>query len=189
MSKTDKSELTEAENRSNTGDPESWTKVLESVRPGLQAFLRSRLDQDSDVQDCLQIVAMKAMESGREVLPSARRAWLFKVASNEAALVWRRKAATQKVQDSYSTESSNDIDQLNSLIHDETVMRVREMLKTLPEATQQIIELKIEQNLTFQQIADQLDIPLGTALSQMRRGLAKLRSNFTDEDTDEDNIH
>ena len=38
--------------------------------------------------------------------------------------------------------------------------------------------MRIHDDLTFQQIADQLNIPIGTALTRMRRALEKLRNEI-----------
>ena len=51
-----------------------WREVFEESVPGLRAFLRGRLGQDSDVDDCIQVVFVKMIESGRDVSPAARRA-------------------------------------------------------------------------------------------------------------------
>ena len=57
----------------------------------------------------------------------------------------------------------------------ESAEQLKKALKELPESWQQIVSLRIYENLTFQQIADQLDIPLGTALTRMRRALERLK--------------
>ena len=79
------------------GENASWQEVFEYSLPGLRAFLRHRLRQPSDIDDCLQAVSVKMMEKGENVAPAARRAWLFRVAANEAARVWRSRATTDRI--------------------------------------------------------------------------------------------
>ncbi len=43
---------------------------------------------------------------------------------------------------------------------------------------QKIVRMRIHDNLTFQQIAEHLGIPLGTALTRMRRALERMRTEI-----------
>ena len=160
--------------------PPEWREVFEACESGLRAFLSGRLSQSVDVEDCLQAVYVKMVERGREVLPSARRAWLFRVAANEAAGMWRRKATTERVLEkrSHSISESSEDDVADKVILTETTERLRHALEQLPESWQQVLRLRIYENLTFQEISDCLQIPLGTALTRMRRALQQLRSEI-----------
>jgi RNA polymerase sigma-70 factor (ECF subfamily) len=163
-------------------DPQ-WREVFEESTAGLRAFLRGRLGQDSDVDDCLQVVYVKMIESGRQVAPAARRAWLFRVAANESARLWRSRASTEKMWGRHGAEEAFTEDPSQHVILTETTQKLYQALRQLPEAWQEIVRLRIEENLTFQQIASQLDIPLGTALTRMRRALERLKSEL---DSDQD---
>ncbi|TWU00885.1 RNA polymerase sigma factor [Stieleria varia] len=162
---------------------DQWKALFEEIRPGLQAFLRSRLSQSADVEDCLQSVSVTMLEKGLDVAPPARRAWLFQVAANEAAKFWRKKATTQRVlekQATYTTEST-DPDPADCLSLDETNQEIQSALRKLPTDWQTIIRMRIHDGMTFQAIADELNIPLGTALTQMRRGLQRIREQIEPE--------
>ena len=163
---------------------QQWREVFEASETGLRAFLSGRLSQSVDVEDCLQAVYIKMVESGQDVLPAARRAWLFRVAANEAAGTWRRKATSERVLEKQArglSEVTED-DAADKVILDETTEKLRTALDGLPDRWREVVRLRIYENLTFQQIADRLNIPLGTALTQMRRALERLRSEIeTDE--------
>jgi RNA polymerase sigma-70 factor (ECF subfamily) len=55
-------------------------------------------------------------------------------------------------------------------------MLVAHALAALPERSRTVIELAVFQDLTHKQIAAQTSLPLGTVKSDMRRGLAKIRT-------------
>ena len=184
------SEIPDPEPENTVADPSGeseiarqWREVFEESTPGLRAFLRGRVIQDSDVDDCLQVVCVKMIESGGNVAPAARRSWLFRVAANESARMWRRKASTDKMLERHPAEEAAQIDPTEKVILTETTEKLNQLLLQLPEAWQQVVSLRITENLTFQQIADQLDIPLGTALTQMRRALERLKSEIESDET------
>ncbi len=55
---------------------------------------------------------------------------------------------------------------------------MREALNTLPQEQLQILELAYFSGYTHVEIAEQLDLPLGTVKSHVRRSLARLRTRL-----------
>lgn len=159
----------------NEEDARRWRDEFEASKAGLRAFLRTRLSQDSDVDDCLQVVFLKMVERGGAVAPAARRSWLFRVAANESARMWRAKASTDKMIQKQGVDPRDDSNPITQAILAETTRDLRRAIDQLPPPWQQVIHLRIHENLTFQQIANRLEIPLGTALTQMRRSLERLK--------------
>ena len=155
-----------------------WRTVFENSERGLRAFLRKRLPQDSDIEDCLQVVFVKLIEKGDSVAAPALKSWLFRVAANESARIWRSKSAAEKMYQKHSGTMVPTADPTDTAIQTETIKEVRRALKLLPDSWQQVVYLRIYENLTFQQIADRLDVPLGTTLTRMRRALERLRSEL-----------
>ena len=162
---------------------QEWRKVFDEAVPGLRAFLRSRLAQTSDVDDCIQDVYIKMVESWLDVKPAARRAWLFRVAANESAKLWRKKASTNRMLEKHGADDELvNSDPADRVILNETTTQLHQALNELPEDWREVVHLRIVENLTFQKIADQLDIPLGTALTRMRRALERLRDELEQSD-------
>ena len=85
----------------------------------------------------------------------------------------------------YGAEEASKEDPSLHIIRSEISHQLQQILKRLPETWQEVVRLRIGQDLTFQQIATQLDIPLGTALTRMRRALERLKSEI-DSDEDDD---
>ena len=57
----------------------------------------------------------------------------------------------------------------------EDIKRVRAALEKLPELQRKVVEKRIYEGLKFREIAEQLDVPLGTVLARMQAGLKKLK--------------
>lgn len=160
-----------------------WRELFEEARSGLRSFLLSKLPQPADVDDCLQTVFVAMLEHQPEVPVAARRAWLFRVASNEAALYWRKRKTTDRVLEKHgqyrvSTEGENTSE---SYENKETANHIQRAIDGFAPEVQVIVRMRIQDNLTFQQIAEELDIPLGTVLTRMRRAMERLRKQFKDE--------
>ena len=136
------------------------------------------------IRGCRGLLAGRLPQDGRERTECRARGQTGMgcsgVASNEAAGIWRKRATTDRVlekQARHLSEASED-DASDRVILTETTEQLRQAMESLPDAWQQVVKLRIYENLTFQQIADQLQIPLGTALTQMRRALERLRSEI-----------
>ncbi|QDT02463.1 ECF RNA polymerase sigma factor SigW [Rubripirellula lacrimiformis] len=171
----------------NRGSTESFQQIFDDISGGLRRFLASRLRQTADVDDCLQSVFLAMTQHGDTVAPAARRAWLFRVAANESAKFWRKQSSTEKMIAAQNPRESIDQDPALPIIHDEARQAVQHAIENLSPTYREMIELRINENLTFQQIADQLNIPIGTALTRMRRALQRLRDDLAPEDASNPN--
>jgi RNA polymerase sigma-70 factor (ECF subfamily) len=145
----------------------------------LRRFLMGLLRDAAGASDCLQATFTKLLERGHETRAESRRAWLFKVAFQEAVLVKRksatgdrvlRKAAWTRLHESESPESH--------LFRMESVEKVREALDSLPPDQRQVVRMRVYEEKTFAVIAHELQIPLGTALGRMRTALLKLKKSL-----------
>jgi len=71
--------------------------------------------------------------------------------------------------------------------HNEQVALLREAIATLPDADQEVLHLRHTAGLSFAQIAETLDQPLGTVLARGHRALGKLKKKMNPETEKPDN--
>ena len=147
----------------------------------LRRFLVGVIRDVQLANDVLQIAFAKLLERGHETREDARKAWLFRVAYHEALAIRRREAVGEKVtrRGAWGKEGATGGTEDN-LVRFEVVEGVREALKDLPPEQQQVVRMRIYDERTFAEIAQALDIPLGTALGRMRSALQKLRNKLGD---------
>ena len=145
----------------------------------LFAFLINLTRDESDTRDVLQELFVK-LAPQPDLLNGVRdeRAFLLRLAHNSAIDLMRRRGAREKNYEQLAADSasafvpSTDLDERG----------FREALSTalgeLPPDQRAVVHLKLWEGLTFEAIADTLDLPLNTAASRYRYGLDKLRDRL-----------
>jgi RNA polymerase sigma-70 factor (ECF subfamily) len=63
----------------------------------------------------------------------------------------------------------------------ETEARVRAAMKELPGEQLQLLQLAFYEGLSHREIAEKLDVPLGTVKSRIRLAFSKMKSRLDDE--------
>jgi RNA polymerase sigma-70 factor (ECF subfamily) len=145
----------------------------------LFAFLLNLLRSEADTFDVLQELFLKL---GRRpaLLRGARdeRAFLLRLAHNAAIDLIRCQKTRQRNYDQLARESLALF--AESADPDEQVFREKlaEALGVLPADQRVVVHLKLWEKLTFDAIAEILEIPLNTAASRYRYGLDKLRERL-----------
>lgn len=148
----------------------------------LRRFLLGLTRDPQTAGDVLQATFTKAIEQGHTSGEETRKAWLFRVAYHQAMAVVRRKAVDQRAIQKlgWLTDGRRHVAE-DLLVQRERAEAVRVAIEHLPPDQQQVVRMRIYQDKTFAQIADELSIPLGTALGRMRSALSKLRISLHDE--------
>ena len=151
-------------------------ELLAEHTPALRNFLGARCLDDDLVAELLQEVAARLVTAApRLSLNGNARAYLFRIAAN----VWhdhlrrelvRRRAAIDLQAESRQAELPADA----RLLERELKAAVRRAVRALPGPQREVVELRQNRGLRFQEIADRLGRPLGTVLTQMRAALARI---------------
>jgi RNA polymerase sigma-70 factor (ECF subfamily) len=132
--------------------------------------------------DIVQTAFVRLAEQGGQIEPTKRRAWLYRVAYNQAMLLRRQDAVGQRAgqRAAWSHEVAEEAAD-EGLVRAEAVEQVRAAIGRLPIKLQEIVRLRIYEEKTFAVIAKELKIPLGTALTRMRTALQQLRHALADD--------
>src|SRR5262249_10899465 len=122
--------------------------------------------------EVVQATFVKAIEQGHAVKQESLKAWLFRVAYNEALAVRRRQAVGDKAARFLAENLRPDESEPEAGVSQrETVAAVRVALNELPAEQRQVVALRIYDQRKFSEIAEQLRLPLGTVLSRMQLAL------------------
>jgi RNA polymerase sigma-70 factor (ECF subfamily) len=159
--------------------------VYQEYAVSLKRFLLGVLKDDAATGDALQATFIKLMEKGHLIeQESSIKSWLFRVAFNEAMLVKRRNATKRKHAESVAIHwQSRRGDAgdgplgpaIEQITRQEDIELVRAALDELSDVQRQVLKCRIYEDKKFREIADELDVPLGTVLARMQSALKKLK--------------
>ncbi len=114
-----------------------------------------------------------------------QKAWLITVARNEA-LKYRRslKSRLRYLARFCGFEGTSDARELeNRLVRAENVERLRNLLSQLDDDERQIITLRFSAEMSYQQIADEMQLKIGTVMSRLSRIKERLGLEFEENET------
>jgi len=156
-------------------------RVYDEHAQALFAFLMNLTRDEQDTHDLLQNIFIKLARQ-LELLRGVRkeRAFLIRLGHNAAIDLMRRRGARQKYNEQFGEETGRTSPFVPADGPDEQAFRtaLAEALGELPPDQRVVVHLKLWEGLTFEAIAEVLEIPLNTAASRYRYGLDKLRERL-----------
>lgn len=152
----------------------------------LRRFVLALVRDAQLASDVLQATFTKLVERGHQTREESRKAWLFRVAYHEAIAYRRREGVGERILRRVAWHRDGTAGGVDEpLLRWEAVEAVRKALEQLPPAQREVVRMRIYEEKTFATIAQELQIPLGTALGRMRSALEKLRAVLQPAATDE----
>jgi len=181
--------------RFRKGRKDAFAVLVRRFEGELFGYLRRYLGDSALAEDVFQntflqlYVKIQSYQQGRPVKP-----WLYAIATNQAIDAMRRKGRHQAVslnlvrEDNGWSEAEEfggileckEIGPLDAAEGEERRLAVRASVDSLPDFLRQVVILCYYQGLTYQEIADILDIPLGTVKSRLHTALKKLQEAWSD---------
>jgi RNA polymerase sigma-70 factor (ECF subfamily) len=131
-----------------------------------------------DARDALQDAFIKCWRHQAEIGEIVNlKAWIFRVALNTGRDIretaWRRKKQALPDDESLLASPHDGPDKI--VEHDERLARLRQAMKQLRPEEQEVFLLRQNGDLTYDQVAEMLEVPIGTVKTRMRLALARLR--------------
>jgi RNA polymerase sigma-70 factor (ECF subfamily) len=171
------------------GSPHAWEKLVKRYESRVFNQGLRLMGNPSDAMDLLQEVFLGVYRNLHRFRGDAKfSSWLFRIAHNKAVDLSRRKrllAGTPPNVEGEDPLESLPADRQQepeiSLMHSELNQRIVERLNQLPLAQRLVVELKVFQSMTFEEIADMQDISENTAKTRFYAALKKLKQTTEDE--------
>jgi RNA polymerase sigma-70 factor (ECF subfamily) len=159
--------------------PQSLEELYDQHASALFAFAFNLLRNESDARDVLQEIFIKLAQRP-EILAKVTdtRAFLLRLAHNSSVDVMRRQSTRTRNYEELARESIDLF--ADSSNPDEQVFRenLTAAMAELPPDQRAVVHLKLWERLTFDAIAEMLDISQNTAASRYRYAIDKLRERL-----------
>jgi RNA polymerase sigma-70 factor (ECF subfamily) len=163
------------------GDRAAFGRLVEAHYDRLYRWLYHLTHDAHTAEDLTQEAFLKAFANlGRFRPDSNFRAWLFRIAHN-TFLNQRRAAARQKGTLPEDLEGHEE-DPAQRLAHKETLAQVTRAIARLPSDFRAALLLRIEEEMSFRQIAEVLDITEETARWRVFKARQKLMKTVAPSD-------
>jgi RNA polymerase sigma-70 factor, ECF subfamily len=172
-----------------SGRPDAVEQLIDLYAPRLYGLLLRMTGSSADAEDLLQETCIKMVRALDKYQEDGRfEPWLFSIAANLARDWLRRQGRSMVAPAAGSRDESQvaavsgepDVD--HGLIQAEQADQLQRALAGLSEAEREVVTLRFFSGLSFREIAEMLEIPLGTALARAHRGLKHLRDKIRPDD-------
>lgn len=172
------------------GRPEDFDELVTRYERELYRYLVRYLGDATLAEDVFQNTFLQVhlkkhlYEEGRPVRP-----WLYAIATHQGVDALRKagRQATVSLDQQTASTGESDVGTLVDLLVSDTpgplanlqgqerALWVREAIASLPEVLRETLILAYFQDLKYREIAETLDIPVGTVKSRLHAAIAKLQ--------------
>lgn len=183
----DDEDLMLAQDYRDTGNPDAIDKLVSKYGKSLLGYLRAATRNPHDAEEIFQDVWLRAMRKIAFFKGGSFKAWLTTIARNCVIDRARRARPTASLNREIDEEGTQVVDLMADseavkpeagLVSAERSARIREAVGALPDAQREVFLLRVEQDLSFAEIASMLGIPLNTALGRMHYAVTRLRKEL-----------
>ncbi len=174
------------------GDEEAFQELMDRYRDSVYAFLRRFLNRSDLIEDVFQETFLQLFVS-RDTFDISRplRPWLFTIAANKAKDALRRMQRSEVTQlgNMFDSDESTIDDVVNALDHDERMpyddlirderaASVKRVISRMPAKLREIIVLAYFHKFPYAEIAQMLDIPIGTVKSRLHTAVGRFAEDW-----------
>jgi RNA polymerase sigma-70 factor (ECF subfamily) len=169
--------------RALSGDADAFGVIVRRWERRIYALAFGMLGREEDARDATQETFLAAFRNLRGFRGEAKvSSWLHRIAVNQC--ITRQRRARVRSETALEDEAERDAASFAVGAHEsparlaesrERTAAVRRAVSSLPTELRQVIVMKEFEELTFQEIAEALELPLSTVKSRLYTALRQLR--------------
>ena len=164
----------------NNGDQKAYAALMNNYRDSLYFMLLKMTNNANDADDLTIEAFGKAFKKLEQYTPDyAFSTWLFKIASNNCIdFMRKKKKRTFSMNGSPDGEEGQELaniipsdgpDPEENVMRKEKMIMMREVVEKLKPHYRKLIELRYFKEYSYEEIAEELNLPLGTVKAQLFR--------------------
>ena len=171
-------------NRYLSGDRSAISQLIDRHSKRVRDYIRMMVKDHDVADDILQetlIKAVRVIDEGRYADTGKFLSWVLRIAHNQVIDYFRSQKSQRTVSESdagYNVLGTLRFAERNvedRLISEQIEADVRRMIDSLPEEQREVVMMRYYAGMSFQEIADQTEVSINTALGRMRYALINLR--------------
>ncbi|NVO09002.1 MAG: sigma-70 family RNA polymerase sigma factor [Bacteroidales bacterium] len=164
------------------GDQKAYAELLDRYKDAIYFMLLKMVNNKSDAEDLTIEAFGKAFKNIHQYTPNyAFSTWLFKIATNNCIDFIRKKKANLISIDNTAEDQegpissptahlqSSNLDPEEQLIKEQNIKLIQEVVGKLKPRYRKLIELRYFSEFSYEEIAEELDLPIGTVKAQLFR--------------------
>ena len=166
--------------KAQQGDRQAFGALVHSHRQGVVNVVYRMCGDVHLAEDAAQMAFLKAWQHLSRFRPgSSFRNWVYRIAANSALDDLRRERETLDPQE--IDLPAPGLAPEERVEHGQRAERVRQTVLSLPEASRVVLVLREYEGLSYQEIAETLDIPMGTVMSRLSYARKRLLEMLSEE--------
>jgi RNA polymerase sigma factor (sigma-70 family) len=160
------------------GDQRAYADLLGRYRDAIYFMLLKMVNNSSDAEDLTIEAFGKAFKNINQYTPNyAFSTWLFKIATNNCIdFIRKKKLNNVSLDQSVNHEDSvpmtiptDTLDPEENLINQQKVFLLRSVVAKLKPRYRKLIELRYFHEFSYEEISEELELPIGTVKAQLFR--------------------
>jgi RNA polymerase sigma-70 factor (ECF subfamily) len=160
-----------------SGDEKAFARLLARYKDAIYFMLLKMVNNRSDAEDLTLEAFGKAFKNLHQYTPTyAFSTWLFKIASNNCIDFLRKKKGIYLPIDNNENDSleiiklpAKEPNPEEKLIRQQKAILLRKVVRRLKPRYQNLVELRYFREFSYEEIAKELNLPLGTVKAQLFR--------------------
>ncbi|MDD3286827.1 MAG: sigma-70 family RNA polymerase sigma factor [Bacteroidales bacterium] len=171
------------------GNQKAYADLMNTYREPIYYMLLKMTNSSTDADDLTIEAFGKAFKSLGQYAPEyAFSTWLFRIATNNCIdFIRKKRAKIVSIDNIYTTSdgeqigidiASETLDPEEKIIEKQKIKMMREVVSKLKPHYRTLIELRYFDELSYEEIAQQLNLPLGTVKAKLFRARDLLYNIF-----------
>ncbi len=171
--------------RASGGDLRAYAALVKRYEERMYYTAYRILHQRQDAEDCLQETFLRAWDHMKDLKdPRAFRSWLYRMVTNLALDILRKRERQGQALESYRAEvirigPAENLDTPREVLRKaREAERIERAIEDLAPKQKIVFVLRHFQGLSLREVADILECPVGTVKATLHAALGKLQKNL-----------
>lgn len=161
-------------------DQKAYAELMGRYRDSIYFMLLKMVNNKDDADDLTIEAFGKAFKRLQQYTPNyAFSTWLFKIASNNCIdFIRKKKANTFSIDRTFENDEGSEmsvdlkstlLDPEEKVIKKQKIKMMRDVVEKLKPRYRELVELRYFEEMSYEEISERLELPLGTVKAQLFR--------------------